>query len=83
MPYTGNVGFMLGNDHRILIQIVGYGDLHTNDSSVLSLTNVSYTLKATTNLLSLKKLCYGNNVSVEFNPYSSCVKDLHSREMRL
>lgn len=49
----------------------------------MSLENVLHSHHGTSNLLSVNKLYFVNNVLVEFDPYGFYLKDLHSKEVKL
>lgn len=76
-PYNGSEEVMVGNG--IGLQITHTGSLSLPHSThALSLQNVLTVPSIARNLISVKRLCTNNLVSVEFFPNSFHVKDLNS-----
>ena len=76
-PYNGGEEVQIGNDTGLEIENTGSSLLPSN-SRTLSLNNVLYVPDIARNLLSVKKLCTDNSVSVEFFPTKFQVKDLNT-----
>lgn len=71
-----------GNGTQIPISSVGFGSFTTyNHQCMLSLVDLLHIPHASTNLLSINRLCYDNNFFVEFHSSFFLVKDLDTRKM--
>lgn len=76
-PYTGGEEVQVGNGAGIPITHTGLSTLSTPQRTLL-LNNVLRVPQISNNLVSVKKLCTDNSVSVEFFPTVFQVKDLNS-----
>lgn len=68
VPYNGSEGVTLGNGHILPIHCIRYGSLiHNNQKFFLALNHILRTPYTTHNLLYVHKLCYDNNIFMEFH----------------
>lgn len=67
---------LLGNGDQISINSVGTMELNIDSECVLSLNNVLHTSSIAANSLFVNKLFVDNQVLVEFDSFSFCVKNL-------
>ena len=82
IPYQGCDQVTIGNGKQISISNTGSTFLNTPSTS-LHLKHVLHTPEISHNLISVRRLCADNNVSVEFFPNCFVVKDLRSKQILL
>ncbi|KAL6322818.1 hypothetical protein AAG906_020818 [Vitis piasezkii] len=73
-PFAGSNKVIIGNGNRLNISNIGHSTISSASWS-LNLKNILHVPQLTTNLISVKRLCTDNNVTMEFFTNGFVVKD--------
>ena len=81
--YLSNDKIVVGDGKTLPISHTGFASIKTFSNSSLSPRNVLYVPKISYKLVSVSKLCRGNNVFIEFHASHFLVKDAFSNKVIL